>query len=143
MGLRPDIKLMAISENEYVQKNILSIIQYATDVGVDAPAYESKWDDMDKLHYKRWVEIKGEYTSNVKEECDYRIEQLSQSFHQRELIIRGMIQNATDEKIIRMRTSQLNKLKVDYENQERTMQETISKADIHTNLLIKGVLHVE
>ncbi len=143
VGLRPDIKLMAISENEYVQKNILSILQYASDVGVDAPAYESKWDDMDKLHYKRWVEIKGKYTSDVKEECDYRIEQLSQSFHQRELIIRGMIQNATDEKIIRMRTSQLNKLKVDYENQEKTMQETISKADIHTNLLVKGVLHVE
>lgn len=143
VGLRPDIKLMAISENEYVQKNILSIMQYASDVGVDAPAYESKWDDMDKLHYKRWVEIKGKYTNDVKEECDYRIEQLSQSFHQRELIIRGMIQNATDEKIIRMRTSQLNKLKVDYENQEKTMQETISKADIHTNLLVKGVLHVE
>lgn len=143
VGLRPDIKLMAISENEYVQKNILSILQYASDVGVDAPAYESKWDDMDKLHYKRWVEIKGKYTNDVKEECDYRIEQLSQSFHQRELIIRGMIQNATDEKIIRMRTSQLNKLKVDYENQEKTMQETISKADIHTNLLVKGVLHVE
>ena len=143
VGLRPDIKLMAISENEYVQKNILSILQYASDVGVDAPAYESKWDDMDKLHYKRWVEIKGKYTNDVKEECDYRIEQLSQSFHQRELIIRGMIQNATDEKIIRMRTSQLNKLKVDYENQEKIMQETISKADIHTNLLVKGVLHVE
>ncbi len=143
VGLRPDIKLMAISENEYVQKNILSIIQYATDVGVDAVAYESKWDDMDKLHYKRWVEIKGKYTSDVKEECDYRIERLSQSFHQRELIIRGMIQNATDEKIIRMRTSQLTKLKVDYENQEKTMQETLSKADIHTNLLVKGVLHVE
>lgn len=143
VGLRPDIKLMAISENEYVQKNILSIIQYATDVGVDAPAFESKWDDMDKLHYRRWLEIKGEYTNNVKEECDYRIEQLTQSFHQRELIIRGMIQNATDEKIIRMRTSQLNKLKVDYENQEKTMKDTISKADIHTNLLIKGVLHVE
>lgn len=143
VGLRPDIKLMAISENEYVQKNILSILQYASDVGVDAPAYESKWDDMDKLHYNRWVEIKGKYTNDVKEECDYRIEQLSQSFHQRELIIRGMIQNATDEKIIRMRTSQLNKLKVDYENQEKTMQETISKADIHTNLLVKGVLHVE
>ena len=143
VGLRPDIKLMAISENEYVQKNILSIIQYATDVGVDATAFERKWDDMDKLHYKRWQEIKGEYTSNVREECDYRIDQLTQSFHQRELIIRGMIQNATDEKIIRMRTSQLNKLKVDYENQEKIMKDTISKADIHTNLLIKGVLHVE
>ena len=134
---------MAISENEYVQKNILSIIQYASDIGVDASRYLSKWDDMDKLHYKRWQEIKGEYTSNVKEECDYRIDQLTQSFHQREIIIRGMIQNATDEKIIRMRTSQLNKLRVDFENQEKTMKDTISKADIHTNLLIKGVLHVE
>ena len=134
---------MAISENEYVQKNILSIIRYASDVGVDASLYESKWEDMDKLHYKRWIEIKREYTSNVKEECDFRIEQLSQSFHQREIIIRGMINNATDDKIIRMRTSQLNKLRIDYENQENIMKDTILKADIHTNLLIKGVLHVE
>ena len=57
--------------------------------------------------------------------------------------MRGMIENATDDKIIRMRNSQLNKIRTDYENQESAMRETMKKADIHTNLLVKGMLHVD
>lgn len=143
VGLRPDIKLMAICETENVQKSILSIMQYAEDIGVDGSQHSSKWEDMDNLHYKRWQEIKTRYAGDVRDECNYRLEQLTESFHQRELILRGMIENATDEKIIRMRNSQLNKLRTDYENHESLMRETIKKADIHTNLLVKGVLHVE
>lgn len=143
VGLRPDIKLMAISETEDVQRSVLSIMQYAEDTGVTGSEYQAKWDDMDKLHYKRWQEIKTKYADDVRDECNYRLEQLSESFHQRELILRGMIENATDDKIIRMRNSQLNKIRIDYENQENAMRETMKKADIHTNLLVKGVLHVE
>ena len=98
---------------------------------------------MDGLHYKRWQEIKGEYVKTVTEECDYRIDQLAQSFRQRELILKGMIESATDEKIIRMRNSQLNKLKNDFEEQKKSLKDTISKADIHTSLLIRGVLHID
>ncbi len=143
VGLRPDIKLMAISEKEDVQRSVLSIMQYAEDTGVTGSEYQAKWDDMDKLHYKHWQVIKTKYADDVRDECNYRLEQLSESFHQRELILRGMIENATDDKIIRMRNSQLNKIRIDYENQENAMRETMKKADIHTNLLVKGVLHVE
>lgn len=143
VGLRPDIKLIAISETEAVQRSVLSIMQYAGDIGVAGSEYQAKWDDMDKLHYKHWQEIKTKYADDVRDECNYRLEQLSESLHQRELILRGMIENATDEKIIRMRNSQLNKIRIDYKNQESAMRETMKKADIHTNLLVKGVLHVE
>ena len=34
-------------------------------------------------------------------------------------------------------------LKKKYEEQKRMVEETISKADIHTNLLVRGVLHVD
>lgn len=43
--------------------------------------------------------------------------------------------------IIKRMRPQLENLKK-YEEQKRTVEETISKADIHTNLLIRGVLHV-
>ena len=48
-----------------------------------------------------------------------------------------------DEKIIRMRTSQLEKLLVDFDRQKREMDEIVSRAEIKTNLLVKGILHVE
>lgn len=143
VGLRPDIRLMAISGNEAVQKNVLSMLQYASEYDFDGEYYAGKWEEMDDLHYKRWQEIKAEYVKTVTEECNYRIEQLAQSFRQRELILKDMKESASDEKIIRMRMSQLNKLTNDFEEQKRSLKETISKADIHTNLLVRGVLHVD
>lgn len=143
VGLRPDIKLIAVSDNEDVQKNILSIMQYASDYHEQASDYNSKWNSMDHLHYEKWKAEKEEYVQSVKAECDYRLEQLAQSTNQREAIFREMITKAEDEKIIRMRTSQLDKLLADFEKQKKDMDNTVAKAEIKTNLLVKGILHVE
>lgn len=143
VGLRPDIKLIAVSDVENVQKNILEIMQYASDYREASVDYEAKWNSMDILHYKKWKEQKAEYVQDVKAECDYRLEQLTQSTNQKESIFREMIAKAKDEKIIRMRTSQLEKLLVDFEKQKKNMDETVAKAEIKTNLLVKGILHVE
>jgi hypothetical protein len=42
-----------------------------------------------------------------------------------------------------MRTAQLENLKKNYKEQKRALEETIGKADIHTQPLVKGILHVE
>lgn len=143
VGLRPDINLIAVSDNEDVQKNILSIMQYASDYHEQTSDYNSKWNSMDQLHYEKWKAEKEEYVQSVKAECDYRLEQLAQSTNQRDAIFREMITKAEDEKIIRMRTSQLDKLLADFEKQKRDMDNTVAKAEIKTNLLVKGILHVE
>lgn len=98
---------------------------------------------MDGLHYDRWQSAKTEYVELVREDCDFRIEQLRQTTTKREIIIRGQIANATDERILRMRTAQLENLRKSYEAQKKDLEETVQKADIHTQPLIKGVLHVE
>lgn len=143
VGLRPDIKLIALAENIEVQKQVLTFLQYSDEFDFDVNPHIENLDAMDSLHYTRWQESKEKYTQDVKNECDYRMEQLSHSFHQREAIVKAQILDAEDEKIIRMRRAQLDKLTADYEAQQRQMNETVSKADIHTELLVKGVLHVE
>ena len=143
VGLRPDIKLVAVSDNKLVEKNILTIMQYCSESNEAEENYSSKWDSMDQLHYIRWQEAKAAYSTDVKNECNYRLEQLGQSFNKREVILRGMIERAEDDKIRRMRTSQLDKLISDFAKQKKVMDETIGKADIHTNLLVKGILHVD
>lgn len=143
VGLRPDIRLVAVSENPIVQKNILNYIQYSSEYEYDDAGHESVWDAMDKLHYGKWQAEKAVYTEDVRNECEYRLERLRHSFNQREAIFRNMIKNAEDERIIRMRQSQLDKLTADFEAQQRKIDETVKRVDIHTNLQVKGILHVE
>ncbi|MDE7431359.1 MAG: DEAD/DEAH box helicase family protein [Lachnospiraceae bacterium] len=143
VGLRPDIKLVAISDNAEVQQHILTIMQYATDYHEANGDYKTKWNSMDELHYAKWKDAKAKYVQDVKAECDYRLEQLAHSTNQREAIFRDMIEKAEDEKIIRMKTSQLEKLLLDFERQKKEMDETVARAEIKTNLLVKGFLHVE
>ena len=143
VGLRPDIRLVAVSSNPAVEKNILSFIQYASEYYEDDGAHNTSWEQMDDLHYKRWQAAKTQYAADVRDECEYRLEQLTHSFHQQEAIVRGQIEAATDEKIRRMRTAQLENIVKKYNTQTRTVDETVAKVDIHTNLLVRGVLHVD
>ena len=98
---------------------------------------------MDEIHYENWHTEKTKYVKLVKEECDFRIEQLRQTNTKRERIIKEQIAAAKDEKILRMRTAQLENLRKHFEEQRKHFEEIIKKADIHTQLLVKGVLHVE
>lgn len=59
VGLRPDIKLVAISDNAEVQKHILSIMQYAADYHEASGNYNAKWNSMDGLHYLKYVQRTG------------------------------------------------------------------------------------
>lgn len=143
VGLRPDIRLVAVSSNPAVEKNILNFIQYASEYYEDDVTHQSSWDQMDDLHYKRWQASKEQYSADVRDECEYRKEQLTHSFHQQEAIVRGQIESATDDKIKRMRIAQLENITKKYNAQTKKVDETVAKVDIHTNLLVRGVLHVD
>lgn len=143
VGLRPDIRLVAVSSNPAVEKNILNFIQYASEYYEDDGTHQSSWDQMDDLHYKRWQDSKEQYSADVRDECEYRKEQLTHSFHQQEAIVRGQVESATDDKIKRMRIAQLENITKKYNAQTKKVDETVAKVDIHTNLLVRGVLHVD
>lgn len=143
VGLRPDIKLVAISDDEAVEKNILSFMQYAIDYENDNGNHEEKWETMDDRHYQLWQCEKQKYVAAIREECNYRLEQLYHSYNQQEAIVRGQIEAAEDDKIRRMRMAELEHKKMKHANQVKHVEETIEKAEIHTKLLVRGLLHVD
>ena len=50
VGLRPDIKMITISENNYASDYLLGYLQYAPECEIDASKNNEKWESMDKLH---------------------------------------------------------------------------------------------
>lgn len=142
LGLRPDIKLVAVSDNATVQKSILNYIQVCSEYRFDSEPHLAAWDDMDKIHYQQWQKAQESFVAEVQDECQYRLEQLSHSFNQRSQILNGFLENAADERIIRMRRSQLEKLQADFDTQKRKLDDIVKGVDIRMNLQVKGVLHV-
>lgn len=142
VGLRPDIRLVPISNNEIIQKNILNYIQYSSEYEQEYGTHDDIWDKMDKLHYEKWQHDKDEYEKGVRDECEYRLEQLTHSFNQRATILKSMIGKAEDDRIRRMRQSQLSKLEKDFETQKNNIDEIMQSVDIRTNLQVKGIIHV-
>lgn len=143
MGFRPDIRLVAVSDHTAVEKSVLGLLQYAAEYQSDGGDHQNRWSQMDELHYQRWQEAKDLYSKEVRNECEYRREQLAHSFHQQETIVRTQAETATDEKIRRMRIAQLDNISRKYKAQVRKVEEAVAKVDIHTNLLVRGVLHVD
>jgi len=143
VGFRPDIKMIAVSENEVIQNNILEYLHYADQHQIEASDYDYKWQNMDALHYNKWAQEREDYIAMVDDDGVYRLEQLNQSFKQRETVFTEMIRKTDDERIQRMRHSQLDKLRFDFEKQKKEISSVKEKADIHTNLLVRGVVHVE
>ena len=89
VGLRPDIKLIAVSDNDAVEKNVLSFLRYASESNSEGGPHDEEWDSMDHLHYVRWQEAEKAYIKEVRAECDYRLEQINHSSNQQELIVIG------------------------------------------------------
>jgi len=143
VGLKPDIKLRAICANEAIQSQVLNYMQFASDYQFDDEEFHDKWDSMETIHYEQWKKSMNSYVSDVKNDCEFRLEQLDHSKNLRERALREIIRKANDENITKMRERQIEKLYKDYADQAAKMKEIISKADIHTNLLVRGVVHVQ
>lgn len=143
VGLHPDIKLVTICENEEIQSSVLTMLQYASEMNFSDVEHEAKWSEMDKIHYVRWQESQAEYVGVVTADCNYKLDQLSQTMSKRELVLRKRLDTEKDEKIIRMKKAELDRLAGEFERHKNSLEETISKADIHTTLLVKGVISIE
>ena len=143
IGLRPDIKLVAVSNEPVVEQNVLSYLQYAAEYEGDGINHDAGWDSMDSRHYERWQEAKQKYTDDVHAECKYRQEQLQHSWHQQETILKNQLNAADDERIRRMRSAQLENTRLKYEQQLKKLDDITAQADIHTSVLVKGLLRVD
>ncbi len=143
VGISSSIKLKVIGNSEYIGENVLNYLQYGTEYNCDLKKYEDNWSLIERKHYGIWQIAKKEYLDIVKDECNYRIEQNRESNRKRKLFLDGQIKKLTDDKILRMRKSQLDSLESSLIEKEKEYEDTINKADIHFQALVNGVLHVD
>lgn len=138
-GLKNTNKLKVITNDNIQDSTFLNLLFECKDCE-NSMTFDSS---LEIKHYEQWNKEKQRYVNEVSANIEYKKQTLSNSYDKRISIIEENLLKASDERIIRMKTSELNNCKL-AKNSKITKLDEIKKCiDILSTRIIQGVLKVE
>lgn len=146
-GIREDLVLQPVASSAVVTEHLTRLLESASDgqcdgdnqtCGVDV----SVWDALDAQHYGMWKDAKERHRQETKELAEYQRESLTTSHRARTMLLQEQLLNATNEKIQKMRQSQITAAEADYGRRFQELDIAMERADIVATPIAQGIIHV-
>lgn len=142
-GTSPYSKLVTICTDPALENELPDILQnnpvsVSGDLGVTPD-----WDSLEVLHATRWKKAKEQHLSDSMNIAMFKLESLENTHRNRVRSLEQQINDAVDEQIKRMKTSQLETIQADFRKKAEDIRSAQARADIHTSLLANGVIIIE
>ncbi len=144
-GFRNDLVIKPIASNAVVTEHLSRLLECAADCPSSAmrDGHEaSVWSDLDDQHYSLWNDAGVRHRQKTQEQAEYRRESLSTSHRARIALLEEQLCQATNDKIQKMRRSQIAAAEADYARRIQELDIALERADIVASPVAYGVIHV-
>jgi ATP-dependent helicase HepA len=144
-GVRDDALLQPVCADPALTERFLALLaaaQPASDDLLTAFPDQSAFDDLEAAHYALWSEARANHQEETRQVVRYRRESLRVSHTARVRLLEQQRDAAGDEKIRRMRGVQIANAEADYERRRAAIDAAEQRADILTQPVAYGVLHI-
>ena len=144
IGLRRDLEIVVIAMDSQIDAKLLELLERAEDTspsnerGVsddDAKALESR-------HYESWNDALGGYRDRISDLVKFKLESLNASHKGRLAMLNDRLASATEEKIRRMRQSEIDRAIREYNERLADLQRSSEQADITTERIMIGTIEI-
>ena len=144
-GIRDDLVLKPIASSAAVTPHLDRLFEKAVDAAQDDQADSTPvaWDELDAQHHALWAEARKQHQQRTQELAAYRRESLSTSHQARLALLQEQLNQTSDEKLQRMRRSQIDAAQADYERRIQELDRARERADIIAEPVAYGVLVTE
>lgn len=148
-GIRDDMVLCPVTELDVLNKELIHLLANAKEPSnaSNGNSYEAPdtqlMEDLDNRHYNLWFEACEKHKKRTRELAQHRRESLTTSHHARISLLNEYLEAASDEKIQRMRRSQIATAENDYARHVKELDTAIERADITTQPVAFGILIIE
>jgi ERCC4-related helicase len=142
-GGKPRSLLLPVCTSNEIQNELPVIIQNAVSSRSNMDDCKSEWKKLAEAHLELWGEARKKYKSDTESISRFKIESLAKSVAARKNIAYQQMEGTTNEKIIKMRETEIARLEVEFAVKKQKLEEMAKLADIHTSLLVNGVLIVK
>lgn len=149
-GIKDDLVIRPIALCESLSPYLGKILEQAEDdtktsantVGNGMGTDASLWEKIDNQHQKGWREAREKHRQQTKVLASYRKESLSISHRARMALLEEKYQRSSNERIMRMHLSQIEKAKADYGRRIQELDRAIESADITVEPIAFGIMNV-
>ena len=144
-GVREDLVLHPVASNDAVTKHLSSLLEKAENVPkerVNIPNTNT-WDDLDARHHKMWSDARTRHRRRIQELAEYQRESLTTSHNARIALLKEQLEQATNEKIQKMRSSQIAAAEADYGRRVQDLDIAMEKAEVTAGPVAYGVIQVD
>uniref|UniRef100_A0A7V4G6K1 Helicase n=1 Tax=Desulfobacca acetoxidans TaxID=60893 RepID=A0A7V4G6K1_9BACT len=144
-GIREDLKLVPVSQVEIITKRLIELLEKGQPLDLD-PNYLTDldiWNRLDSHHYKLWSEALQHHKEQTQELAKYRRESLTTSHRARLALLNEQLSQATDDRIRRMRASQIASAEADFARRMQEIDLGVERADIIAQAVAFGILTIK
>jgi len=143
-GIREDLVLRPIASSASVTLHLTDLLEKAEEAPKDEllGAGAHAWDDLDAQHYRLWSEARAKHRRRTQELAEYRRESLATSHRARIALLEEQLRQAGNEKIQKMRQSQIVTAEADYARRIQDIEIAMERADIVAEPVAYGVINV-
>jgi superfamily II DNA or RNA helicase len=144
-GIKEDLVLQPVASTEAVTLHLSRLLEKATDLPVDDPkeADPACWDSLDDQHYNLWSNAREKHRQRTKEWAEFRRESLTTSHRARIALLEEQLKQAGNEKIQKMRQSQISAAEADYARRIQDLDIAMERADVIAEPVAYGILIIE
>jgi ATP-dependent helicase HepA len=143
-GIREDLLLRPIASSDGVTEHLPWLLTKAqqAEVGKDGLAESFDWERLDSKHYKLWVEAREQHRQRNQELAEFRKESLTTSHNARISLLDEQLRQATNEKIKKMRESQIAAAQADYARRIQDLEIAMERAEVTAEPIAYGVVYI-
>ena len=139
-GIREDLKLKLVASSDAVVPHLGRLLEKAEDAEAGE---QGEWDELEAQHHRLWSEARAEHRQRTEELAAYRRESLTTSHRAQMALLGEQLENASNERIQRMRRSQIGRAEADYNRHVEDLDRAEEKVDIVAEPVAYGVLNIE
>ncbi|HOP08541.1 MAG TPA: helicase, partial [candidate division Zixibacteria bacterium] len=143
-GIKEDLVLRPVASTEAVTLHLSRLLEKATDLPVDDPkeADPACWDALDGQHYSLWSDARVKHRRRTQELAEFRRESLTTSHRARIALLEEQLKQASNEKIQKMRQSQISAAEADYARRIQDLDIAMERAEITAEPVAYGVIQI-
>ena len=114
-GVRVDDTLIAITTDSVMDGTLMQLLPGAIDAHTEARVFDEASNVLDRRHHGEWSAARANHVAENRELVQHRLQSLKVSHQARCKLLEDQVQRATDDKIRRMKESELARARNDYE----------------------------
>jgi hypothetical protein len=142
LGLREDFAFQPVCDNPGLSARLLEMLEAAAPAAGDGATREQQ-TSLESIHYSSWSDARADHIDQVNQVAQSRLSSLRVSHQARIALLEEQRDQANEDRIRRMRESQLDTARLDFERRAGELTQAASRADIVAEPVAFGIVVVQ